>query len=198
MERIKEHFQRFTATCLSLALSLLIASCGGSLYKVRPKVDAPIVGGKEVSAGGFTLRAVALFMDEESQELFEANLPLAGLLPVRIDMSNESGSPLLFKHVHFRLRDGEGREWKARSIKQTVSIILKTDEIYLYNPKARKKFEEDMSAHAFDTRASLDAGRHRRGLIFFQTPNNEQVANQHGLVLSIEGLPQPIEIELIH
>ncbi|PYS48704.1 MAG: hypothetical protein DMF68_12325 [Acidobacteria bacterium] len=179
-----------------LALTSLIASCGGSLYKVKPKVDAPIVGGKERSAGGFTLRAVALLTDEESQELFEANLPLAGLLPVRIEMSNESGSPLPFKHVRFHLRDGEGREWKARTIKQTVSIILKTDEIYLYNPKARKKFEEDMSTHAFDLSAPLDVGRHRRGLIFFQTPNSEQVANQHGLVLSIEGLPQPIDVTL--
>ena len=38
-----------------LALTSLIAGCGGSLYKVKPKVDAPIVGGKERSAGGFTL-----------------------------------------------------------------------------------------------------------------------------------------------
>ena len=181
-----------------LALTSLIAGCGGSLYKVKPKVDAPIVGGKETSAGGLTLRAVALLRDEESQELFEANLPLAGLLPVRIEMSNESGSPLLFKHVRFHLRDNEGREWKARAPKEVVSRILKSDDIYVYNPKARKKFVEDLSAHAFDLSTPLDAGRHRRGLIFFQTPQSEPVANQSNLVLSIEGLPQPIEIVLTH
>ena len=193
---MKDGFNRRAPLILTLAFASLIAGCGGSLYKVKPKVDAPVVGGREASAGGFTLRAVALLADEESQELFEANLPLSGLLPVRIEMSNESGSPLPFKHVRFRLRDGAGREWKARTVKQTVSLILKTDEIYLYNPKERKKFEEDMKGHAFDTSALLEAGRHRRGLIFFQTPNNEQVANQHGLVLSVEGLPQPIEVTL--
>lgn len=183
---------------LTLAFASLIAGCGGSLYKVKPKVDAPIVGGKERSAGGFTVRAVALLTDEENQELFEANLPLAGLLPVRIEMSNASNSSLLFKHVRFRLRDGEGREWKARAPKEVASRIMKTDDIYVYNPKARKKFVEDLSAHAFDLGPPLDAGRHRRGLIFFQKPDNEQVANQNNLVLSIEGLPQPIEIELNH
>lgn len=193
---MKDRFQRFAALWLLLAFASLIASCGGSLYKVKPKIDAPIVGGRETSAGGFTVRAVALLTDEESQELFEANLPLTGLLPVRIEMSNESGSPLPFKRVRFHLRDGVGREWKFSTPKQTVSRIMKSDEIYLYNPKARKKFVEDLSAHAFDLSAPLDAGLHRRGLIFFQTPNNEQVADQSNLVLSIEGLPQPIEIRL--
>src|SRR5437764_2693292 len=104
---MKDRFKRFALLLLMLALTSLIAGCGGSLYKVKPKVDAPIVGGKEVSAGGFTLRAVALLRDEESQELFEANLPLGGLLPVRIEMSNESGSPIFFKHMLFHLRDND-------------------------------------------------------------------------------------------
>ena len=195
---MKDRFKRFAPLLLTLALASLIAGCGGSLYKVKPKVDAPIVGGKEVSAGGFTVRAVALLTDEESQELFEANLPLSGLLPVRIEMSNATDAPLLFKHVRFRLRDNEGREWKARAPKEVVSRILKSDDIYVYNPKARKKFVEDLSAHAFDLSAPLEAGRHRRGLIFFQTPQSEPVATERNLVLSIEGLPQPIEIVLTH
>ena len=93
------------ASWLMLALVFLISSCGGSLYKVKPRVDAPITNGREASAGGFTVRAVPLLTDEESQELFEANLPLAGLLPVRVEMMNGSGAELAFKHVRFRLRD---------------------------------------------------------------------------------------------
>ena len=178
----------------TLALLLLLASCGGSLYKVKPKVDAPVAGGSEASASGFTLRAVPLLADEESQELFEANLPLAGLLPVRVEMSNEGSAALSFERVRFHLRDAEGREWKFRTPKQIVSRILESDKVYLYNPNSRRAFLDAVSQHAFDLETPLEPATRRRGLVFFQTPKKEQLNNPRGLVLTIEGLPQPVEV----
>ena len=177
-----------------LVLVMLTASCGGSLYKVKPRIDAPVTGGRDASAAGFSVRAVPLLTDEESQELFEANLPLAGLLPVRVEIGNESGAALSFKRVRFQLRDADGRVWKLRSPKQAVSRILKDNAIYLYNPNSRKKFEEGMSEHAFDLTAPLETGQQRRGLLFFQTEKREAVRSPRGLVLTIEGLPQPVEV----
>src|SRR2546423_10623012 len=178
MQSITKHrFQRLAASCMMLALLFLMTGCGGSLYKVKPRVDAPVTGSKEANAGGFTVRAVPLLTDEESQELFEANLPLAGLLPVRVEMSNESNGQLLFKRVRFSLQDSDGRVWKMRTAKQTVSRILKANDVYLYNPNSRKRFEEEVSAHAFDLTTPLEAGQRRRGLIFFQTPKKEEVAS---------------------
>ncbi|MDT4897532.1 MAG: hypothetical protein QOH25_2609 [Acidobacteriota bacterium] len=182
------------ARWMMLGLCLFMASCGGSLYKVKPKIDAPVAGGRDASAGGFSVRAVPLMADEESQELFEANLPLAGLLPVRVEISNESGAMLSFKRVRFNLRDGDGRVWKLRSPKQAVSRILTANEIYLYNPNSRKKFEQAVVEHGFDLALPLEAGKQRRGLLFFQTPKKEAVESPRGLVLTIEGLPQPIEV----
>lgn len=195
-EREKYGRHRCAAQFLALAVAFVITGCGGSLYKVKPKIDTPVTNGKEASAGGLTVRAVPLLTDEESQELFEANLPLAGLLPVRVEMTNENGAQLLFKHVRFRLRDADGREWKVRSPKEVVSRILNSDQVYLYNPNSRKKFEEELGAHAFDLKAPLDAGSQRRGLIFFQSPKREQVASPRKLVLMIEGLPQPVEVAI--
>jgi hypothetical protein len=186
--------RRGAAWWTTLALIFVTASCGGSLYKVKPKVDAPVTGGREGGAGGFHVRAVPLVTDEESQELFEANLPLGGLLPVRLEMSNESGAPLSFKRVRFHLRDVDGREWKLRSPKQVVSRILESDQIYAYNPNSRKGFEKALGEHAFETITPLEAGKERRGIIFFQTPKKEQINSPRGLVLTIEGLPQPIEV----
>ena len=177
-----------------LSLSLIVAGCGGSLFKVKPKIDAPVVGGKEVGAGGVGVRAVPLLTDEESQELFEANLPLGGLLPVRLQISNETGAPLSFKRVRFRLRDGEGSEWKVRSPKQAVSRIMTANDIYLYNPNSRKKFEAAVAEHAFDLQSPLETGKQRRGLLFFQTRKKEPVADPRGLALTIEGLPEPVEV----
>src|SRR4051812_34549466 len=110
----------------ALIVLLLMAACGGSsLYKVSPRVEAPLSEkAGEARMGGITLRAVPLLTDEESQSLFEANLPLGGLLPVRVEIRNESGAPLLLKRARFLLRDAAGEVWKMRSAKQTVARIL--------------------------------------------------------------------------
>ena len=185
---------RRVALSVALGLMLLAAACGGSLYKVKPKVDAPVTGGREAGAGGLIVRAAPLLADEESQDLFEANLPLGGLLPLRLEIGNESGAALSFKRVCFHLRDSDGHEWKLRSPKQAVSRVLTDNQVYLYNPNSRKKFEAAVAEHAFDLKTPLETSKQRRGLLFFQTPKKEPIGDQRGLVLTIEGLPQPIEV----
>jgi hypothetical protein len=188
------------AAWLALAAALFMAACGGSLYKVKPVVEAPIAeGASGASAGGVNVRAVPLLSDEESFELFESNLLLAGILPVHVEMSNINGdgSPdIELKKARFRLRDAEGREWKFITAKQAAARIIKANDVYLYNPNSRAKFEEDFRAHAFDLAMPFKSQERRRGLIFFQTPKNEAVASPRGLVLGIENLPQPLELRL--
>jgi hypothetical protein len=178
-----------------LAVALLLAGCG-SLYKVKPAAEAPIKGAAGARAGEIVVRAVPLLSDEESQELFEANLPLAGLLPVRLEISNSGGTAVELKRARFHLRDDQGREWKVRSAKQAVSRILDANDISLYNPQARANFEEAFRAHALDTLTPLAPAERRQGLIFFQTPKKEPLESPHNLVITIERLPQPIELPL--
>src|ERR1044072_1819466 len=92
--------------CVALAMLLSLAGCGGgSLYKIKAGVGAPVgdVGGN-ARANDIQLRAVPLLTDEENQELFEANLPLAGLLPIRVEISNEGGGTVALDRARFRLR----------------------------------------------------------------------------------------------
>lgn len=180
-----------------LLAAAFVSSCGGSLYKVKPVVEAPVATATgSAEAGGIRVRAVPLVTDEESQELFEANLLLAGLLPVRVEINNESAAALSFKRVRFELRDSSGREWKYRKPKEAVSRILDANEVYLYNPNSRAAFETAFRAHALETATPLAVNEMRRGLIFFQTPKKSPFEGQRGLVLTVEGLPQPLELRL--
>jgi hypothetical protein len=182
-----------------LATALLNASCASTLFKVKPAVDLPPLAGniKTASAGGVTIRVAPLMTDEESQELFEANVPLAGVLPLRLELVFESGVPVEIKRVRFRLRDGAGREWKILQAKAAVSRILKANEVYLYNPHSRKQFEKEFVAYAIELKEPLSSSdRSRQGFLFFQAPKNEPVESPRGLVLQIVGLPQPVEIPL--
>jgi hypothetical protein len=190
---------RRLSSIILVALLLLTTSCAASLFKVKPVVELPPITGdvKSASAGGVTVRVAPLLSDDESQELFEANLPLGGILPVRLELAFDSGVAVETKKVRFRLRDGEGREWKLLSPKSAVERILKANDVYTYNPNSRKQFEKEFLAYAIDLKSPLsDADRRHQGFIFFETPKKEPVEGPKGLVLSIERLPQPVSIPL--
>jgi hypothetical protein len=194
-----DYLQRVRLVTFLIAVGLLATSCVGSLYKVKPVVELPPLTGdvKSASAGGVTVRVAPLLSDEESQELFEANLPLGGILPVRLELVFDSGVAVETKKVRFRLRDGAGREWKQLTPKAAVSHILKANDVYAYNPNSRKQFEKEFVAYGIDLTSPLsNDDRRHQGFVFFETPKKEPVESPRGLVLSVERLPQPVEIEL--
>ncbi|HWN10885.1 MAG TPA: hypothetical protein VNO50_16725 [Pyrinomonadaceae bacterium] len=182
-----------------LAVLLSATSCGGALYKVKPAIELPPLADnlKRVSAGGVALRASPLLSDEDNQDLFEANLPLSAVLAVRVEMVFESGVAVEMKRARFRLRDSDAKEWKLISAKDAISLVLKANEVYVYNPNSRKQFEKEFAAYALDLKSPLsESDRRREGFLFFRTPKKEPVASPQGLVLSIDGLPQRVEIPL--
>jgi hypothetical protein len=190
---------RRLSSIILIALLLLTTSCAGSLFKVKPVVELPPLAAdvKGVSAGGVTVRVAPLMTDEQSQELFEANLPLSGVLPVRLELVFESGVAVETKKVRFRLRDGDGREWKLIDSKAAVKRILKANDVYAYNPNSRKQFEKEFKTYAIDLKSPLsNSERRHQGFLFFETPKKEPVESPRGLVLLIERLPQPVQIPL--
>ncbi|HEY5885960.1 MAG TPA: hypothetical protein VIT88_14830 [Pyrinomonadaceae bacterium] len=195
----KDRFRKLAGPVALLFLVMLSAGCGSSLYRVKPLAELPALpdNSRHASAGGVTVRVAPLLSDEEAQELFEANLPLAGVLPVRMEMSFESGVPVEIKRARFRLRDAQGREWKLISPKSAVSRILKANEVFAYNPHSRKQFEKEFGSYGIELKEPLTASeRRRQGFLFFQTPKGEPVPANAGLVLTIERLPQPVELKL--
>ena len=163
---------------LLLMTALGSASCTGSLFKVKPVAELPPLPAntRSADAGGVTIRVAPLLTDEESQNLFEANLPLSGVLALRVDLVFQSGVPVEIKRARFRLRDSENREWKLLSAKSAVSRIMKANGIFAYNPNSRKQFESEFGAYAIDLKTPLSSGDSRRqGFLFFQTPDKRPV-----------------------
>jgi len=182
-----------------LSLLFLNASCSNSLFKVNPATALPPLSATAASAnvGVVTFRAAPLLTDEETQELFESNLQLAGLLPIRLEVIHNGGNPIEFKKLKLRLRDASNADWKLISAKAAISRILKANEVFAYNPNSRKTFEKEFRAYEFDLKtpfASAEAKRH--GILIFQTSKKEPVASPKELMLTIEGLAQPVSLRL--
>jgi len=185
---------------LGVCLTVLVSTaCSGSLFKVKPAADLPPLPAntRSADAGGVTLRVAPLLTDEETQELFEANLPLSGVLPVRIELAFQSGLPVELKRARFHLRDDQNREWKLLSPKRAISRIMKANGVTLYNPNSRKQFEQEFGAYAIDLTTPLSSSDMRRqGFLFFQTPDKQAVTSAQKLTLTVERLPQTASVTI--
>lgn len=192
-------YRNAATLALGVLTLLFTASCTNSLFKVKPVSEIPAMPASAASAnvGVVTFRAAPLLNDEQTQELFESNLQLAGLLPVRLEMVHNGGDAIELKKLRLKLHDAAGAEWKMISAKSAVSRILKANDITLYNPNARKTFEKEFRAYEFDLKTPFaNPERRRQGLIIFQSPKKDPVTSPRGLVLSIEGLAQPVSLNL--
>ncbi|HJP91195.1 MAG TPA: hypothetical protein VJ875_04515 [Pyrinomonadaceae bacterium] len=188
-----------TRRAVLLLIALLATSCTGSLFKVKPVTELPPLppNTRTADAGGVTIRVAPLLTDEQSQELFEANLPLSGVLPVRIELDFQSGVPVEIKRAKFRLSDNQGREWKLLSTKNAASRIIKANGVFAYNPNSRKQFEKEFGAYGIDLKTPLSSTDSRRqGFLFFQTPDKQPVSSGLQLTLTVERLAQSATLNI--
>ena len=192
-------YRSIASLALWLSLLLLNASCGNSLFKVKPASALPALSASAASAnvGVVTFRAAPLLTDEETQQLFESNLQLAGLLPIRLEVIHKGGDPIEFKKLKFRLHDASNSNWKLISAKTAISRILKANDVFAYNPNSRKTFEKEFRAYEFDLKTPFaPAETKRHGILIFETAKKEPVASPKELTLTIEGLTQPVSLKL--
>ena len=199
MSRALLPIHRLATVAALFLFALLTLSCSNSLFKVKPanEMMAMPASAASVNVGSLSFRASPLLTDEETQELFESNLQLAGLLPVRLEVVHNSGEAIEMKKLKFRLSDPANSQWKLISAKQAISRIMKANGLTLYNPNARKTFEKEFRAYEFNVKDPLThAEGKRQGLLIFQSANKDPVASPKNLTLSVEGLAQPVALKL--
>ena len=80
-----------TTIATTIVLALLSSACSTSLFKVKPVIELPSFpeNSRTADAGGVTVRVAPLLSDEETQDLFEVDLPMTGVLAVRGLFRNE-------------------------------------------------------------------------------------------------------------
>src|SRR5262252_3668498 len=192
-------FLKKTSLLFAFVFLVFTTSCSNSLFKVKPVSALPAMpaSAAAMNVGSLSFRASPLLTDEETQELFESNLQLAGLLPVRLEVVHNSGEAIEMKKLKFHLQDAANTDWKLISAKQAISRILKANGISLYNPSSRKTFEKEFRAYEFNLKDPLThAEGKRQGLLILQSAKKEPVASPKDLTLAVEGLAQPVQLKL--
>jgi hypothetical protein len=116
---------------------------------------------------------------------------------VRVEIVHNSGEAMELRKLRFHLHDAANAEWKMISAKQAISRILKANGVFAYNPDSRKTFEKEFRAYEFNLKTPLTHAEGRRqGFVIFLSAKKDPVASPRDLVLTIEGLAQPVSLKL--
>src|SRR5215204_866706 len=87
--------------------------CGGQPFDVKTRPDTPPVAtGARAQSLGIIIQAEAITDEDFLNDTFDANLILAGVLPVQAMIRNEGQEPVNLKKAKFEVRPSAGRNFK--------------------------------------------------------------------------------------
>ena len=169
-----------------LVTALLLSACGKP-FNVKPRPDTPPpIAGASAAASNIALEAEAVTDEDYLYETFEANLIMAGVLPVRVKVINRGTEPVSLKKSRFEIRSAEPRAYKSIKAGEAFNRVFSFYGISLYTKSGYKESKSDFLSHAIDLSAPLAGGESRQGLMFFNMPDD--IARRPGLRLAASRL----------
>jgi hypothetical protein len=178
---------------LIFTVCLSLSACSVPLYKVAPiPKNSPIEAGQTATQNSLEVVAAALLDDDKAFERFEANLLLAGILVVDIQLKNQGNSPT--KSLSFEVQDATGKRFQLLSEKKELSNLMKFEGVRVYPILGKQETLEQLAAIALPKKITLAAQEEKRGVLFFHA--KQDVAQLKGLVLSVKGTSPTIRLSL--
>ena len=173
----------------------------GKPFNVKPRTSLPPAHyAAKASTNSVEVQAQAITDEDVVYTTFDANLISAGILPVRIMLTNSGAENLDLERARFEARAG-GRSFKAAKADAAFKRLVSYYEISAYSKSGYKESKDDFTGHALDAKTPLAPGASRQGLLFFLMPG--EMARGAGLTLSISRLgpkqsasPAPVELKL--
>jgi hypothetical protein len=169
----------------ALLLASLAPGCGRP-FNVKTQPGLPPVGyAAKASLDSIAVEANAITDEDFLYDTFDANLIAAGVLPVRLVLTNSGNQSVETKRARFEVKAPAGR-FKAADARKAFKRLISYYGISAYSKAGYKESLEAFSSYALDLRTPLAASQSRQGLVYFFVP--DEVARQIGLTLVIERL----------
>lgn len=165
---------------------LLVSGCATKPFNVRPRHVAPPADfTARVAAGSVEVQAAAIRDEDYLQATFDANLIMAGILPVKLALQNSGSGPIDLKGMRFSLSAG-GQQRKPIEPKDAFKRLIGYYKIRVYSIDGYKASRGEFASYGFDRRAPLAPGESRWGILFFENPQVQPPGSS--LVLSVRGI----------
>ena len=175
---------------LTFVLSLIpvVTGCGGKPFEIRERPfkikegrEAPLVNIARAKSDQIEIEAEAIRDEDYLYETFNANLILAGVLPIRLELVNRGREPIDLSRARFEIKAADGRGYKMADAKKSFKRLISYYEISTYSKSGYKKSQEDFASYSFELNKPLGAGESREGMVFFIVP--EPVVQMPGVTL---------------
>ncbi|HEY7545234.1 MAG TPA: hypothetical protein VID27_10145 [Blastocatellia bacterium] len=164
-----------------LVITLFLPGCGKP-FNVKPRPDTPPhVAGASATVSSIALEAEAVKDEDYLYDTFEANLLMAGVLPVRVRIANRGTEPVSLKKSRFEVRSDEPRAYKAITAGEAFNRVFSFYGISVYSKSGYRESKDDFLSHAIDLNSPLAGGESREGLMFFPVPDD--ITRRPGLKL---------------
>jgi hypothetical protein len=175
----------------AFVLVAVAAFACGKPFNVKTQPDLPSADyATKATTDHVIVQAKALTDEDFLYDTFDANLLLAGILPVRVMITNSGGETMDLKEARFDVHAATGSSFKAVNERRAFKRLISYYEISTYNKYGYKESLETFSAYGLDTRRPLAPGQSRQGLVFFSMPS--EAARGGGLTLVVNRLePAP-------
>ena len=187
IERVSVRTVLMQALTYTIVFSLLIGLIGcGKPFNVKEPNLPPASYSEKASAVNVDVRAQAITDEDFLYDNFDANLIAAGVLPVRLMLTNSASQDVDLQKARFEIRSPQGRATPAVDARRAFKRLISYYEIKAYNKSGYKKSLEAFSSYALDVKSPLAAGQSRQGFVFFLTQGES--ARAVGLTLRITRL----------
>jgi hypothetical protein len=147
----------------------------GKPFDVKPRTTVQPLpsmnNAATVEVKGLTLSGELIKDEDYLYDTFDGNLILAGILPVRVKLQNESAEKVDVKDAKFTLLDATNHTFKIMDGEKAYKQLRKYYGIKIYNKSGNNEAKEDFSGYELERKKPLSSNESREGLLFFQVPN---------------------------
>jgi hypothetical protein len=170
MSRRQGSGRRIALRGILLASVGILAACAPPFRAPVPLRLPPDSPRGEAEAMGLVIRATVLADEEAQLELFRANLILAGLLPLHLEMENRGDTPIEVHRARIEAWDERGERLLVRTPRQALRQLFEYYEVTAYRIASRQDLERAFANIAFAFTPALAPGETRRGMLFLALP----------------------------
>jgi hypothetical protein len=173
---------RLAAGGAALLLAAAAFSCGRP-FNVNTKPNLPPASyAAKATVDSVAVQAQAITDEDFLYDTFDANLISAGVLPVRVMLTNSEGETVNCKNARFEI-EAQSRRFKAADARKAFKRLISYYGISVYSKSGYKESLEAFASYALDVGTPLAGAQSRQGLVFFLVP--AEAARQAGLTLVI-------------
>jgi hypothetical protein len=175
--------QQSFAVFLVMLLAFIASSC--KPFKVKPRIEVPRAANEaQAETNGVAFRASVVRDEDWLNDTFDANLILAGIVPVRVELKNARKTPVELRKARFELKTADGRTFGSADAGSAFKQALSYYELSAWSKALYKESRADFASYALDTKAPAAAGESRQGLIYFLLRSDSARIGRFTLVIS--------------